>query len=396
MATAQQIGPISLTKVLESICRERRREHLDKESEEGFIVLAIESFWTRLFSQYFVCNNDETRDDLLFYVKGKNPNHDGKVTRDSESKIAVFRKDSKVLPSLGDPSIDWEESVYLNLILHQFEYTLTCAICTKPQEKEMKVLSRISQKVYASPDRRRMDSKGSSAEISYPNIFFILDNFEETFKDFALQENEMVCVELVAKDKTESVEGVIFLGSIRYESLKRVYDGRASVASKVARKVSMGWWRGPANVEFIKMRGPGGKGHAEMAITQQRAGEDTCRSTLDDMENDDWRTCSFCGVTMPTSFSPNPQSAVPHIKCYCGSHLRDDDFRWAGGTRNTDSGFDKKTKKASSSFTSQHWMKFRKKSLSSNALSAYLTYVTLPWSKIMKDILEVRQPAILS
>ena len=25
----------------------------------------------------------------------------------------------------------------------------------------------------------RMDTKGSSAEISYPNIFFILDNFEE-------------------------------------------------------------------------------------------------------------------------------------------------------------------------------------------------------------------------
>lgn len=24
-----------------------------------------------------------------------------------------------------------------------------------------------------------MDTKGSSAEISYPNIFFILDNFEE-------------------------------------------------------------------------------------------------------------------------------------------------------------------------------------------------------------------------
>ncbi|KAK2565641.1 Uncharacterized protein P5673_010783 [Acropora cervicornis] len=244
MATAQNTGTNSLTKVLESICRERRREHLDKESEEGFIVLAIESFWTRLFSRYFVCNEDDTRDDLLFYVKGKSQDHDGK------SKIAVFRKDSRVLPSLGDPSIDWEESVYLNLILHQFEYTLTCAICTKPQEKEMKVLSRISQ----------------------------------TFKDFALQENEMVCVELVAKDKTESVEGVIFLGSIRYESLKKVYDGRASVASKVARKVSMGWWRGPVNVEFIKMRGPGGKGHAEMAITQQRGGEE--RSSAEEMEND--------------------------------------------------------------------------------------------------------------
>lgn len=31
------------------------------------------------------------------------------------------------------------------LFFVQFEYTLTCAICTKPQEKEMRVLSRISQ-----------------------------------------------------------------------------------------------------------------------------------------------------------------------------------------------------------------------------------------------------------
>ena len=51
---------------------------------EGFIVLAIESFWTRLFSQYFICSDDETRDDLLFYVKGKSANKDGKVTKDAE------------------------------------------------------------------------------------------------------------------------------------------------------------------------------------------------------------------------------------------------------------------------------------------------------------------------
>ena len=51
---------------------------------EGFIVLAIESFWTRLFSQYFICSDDETRDDLLFYVKGKSANKDGKVTKDGE------------------------------------------------------------------------------------------------------------------------------------------------------------------------------------------------------------------------------------------------------------------------------------------------------------------------
>ena len=34
------------------------------------------------------------------------------------------------------------------------------------------------------------------------------------------------------------------------------------------------------------MKGPGGKGHAEMAITQQRGAEE--RSSLEDMENNDW------------------------------------------------------------------------------------------------------------
>lgn len=58
------------------------------------------------------------------------------------------------------------------------------------------------------------------------------------------------------------------------------------MASKVARKVSLGWWKGPANVEFIKMKGPGGKGHAEMAITQQRTVDD--RTSLEEMENDNW------------------------------------------------------------------------------------------------------------
>lgn len=33
--------------------------------------------------------------------------------------MEVYRRDSKKLPGLGDPDIDWEESVYLNLILQK-------------------------------------------------------------------------------------------------------------------------------------------------------------------------------------------------------------------------------------------------------------------------------------
>lgn len=50
-------------------------------------------------------------------------------------------------------------------------------------------------------------------------------------------EGEMVCVELVASDKSNTFQGVIFQGSIRYEALKKVYDNRvrggpASVATR--------------------------------------------------------------------------------------------------------------------------------------------------------------------
>ena len=36
----------------------------------------------------------------------------------------------------------------------------------------------------------------------------------------------MVCVELVAQDRHGPFQGVIFLGSIRYDALKKVYDTR--------------------------------------------------------------------------------------------------------------------------------------------------------------------------
>lgn len=35
------------------------------------------------------------------------------------------------------------------------------------------------QKVYASPSRRRMDTKGEVEEITYPSVCFHVDNFDE-------------------------------------------------------------------------------------------------------------------------------------------------------------------------------------------------------------------------
>lgn len=50
----------------------------------------------------------------------------------------------------------------------------------------------------------------------------------QVFCDIMVRDGEMVCVELVANDRDGSVQGVIFLGSIRYDALKKVYDARVS------------------------------------------------------------------------------------------------------------------------------------------------------------------------
>lgn len=61
-----------------------------------------------------------------------------------QTEVEVFRKDSRKLP-IGDPDIDWEETVYLNLIIHQFDFTLTLAVCTRTSPKQLQVLKRHSQ-----------------------------------------------------------------------------------------------------------------------------------------------------------------------------------------------------------------------------------------------------------
>lgn len=234
------------------------------------------TWWTDLFVRHFLFQADRDArdcDDLLFFVRKKHVRGSSRHAPKFDTEIEVFRKDSKKLP-IGDPDVDWEETVYLNLIIHQFEYTLTLAICTRTSPKELQVLRRHSQKVYASPSRRKMDTKGESEAITYPHICFMVDNFDEVFGDIMVRDGEMVCVELVAKDRDGSVQGVIFLGSIRYDALKKVYDARqSSLSSKVAQRMTFGLFSGAGpqtRCEFVRMKGPQGKGHAEMAVTKPK------------------------------------------------------------------------------------------------------------------------------
>jgi len=47
-------------------------------------------------------------------------------------------------PILASPEYNWEETTNLNLVVHQFEYTVTTAVCTKTNPKHLQTSKHFS------------------------------------------------------------------------------------------------------------------------------------------------------------------------------------------------------------------------------------------------------------
>ncbi|XP_038838528.1 uncharacterized protein KIAA0930 homolog isoform X1 [Salvelinus namaycush] len=294
-SVCKKVGPVeeengepdhSLQEMLKAIADERNRLTIRQEiSGLGCFKDDRIVFWTWMFSTYFMEKlSPREQDDMLFYVRRKLSYVSPDQSEGKKVDVEVYRRDSKRLPGLGEPDIDWEESVYLNLILMKLDYVVTCAVCTRSDAGDIHIHRKKSQQVYASPSKHAMDSKGEESKMSYPNIFFMIDNFEEVFCDMTVGEGEMVCVELVASDKSNTFQGVVFQGSIRYEALKKVYDNRVSVAAKMAQRMSFGFYK-YNNMEFVRMKGPQGKGHAEMAVSRVPTGDTSPCGTEEDLDS---------------------------------------------------------------------------------------------------------------
>jgi hypothetical protein len=66
-----------------------------------------------------------------------------------QTPLEVYRRQSKKQPLPGDAGIGWEETVYLNIVLHQIDYTVTVAVCTKTSPQNLQILRKNSQVSYA-------------------------------------------------------------------------------------------------------------------------------------------------------------------------------------------------------------------------------------------------------
>lgn len=56
---------------------------------------------------------------------------------------------------------------------------LSCSQISSADSGLITSVCHVSQEVFASPSKHAMDSKGEESKMSYPNIFFMIDNFEE-------------------------------------------------------------------------------------------------------------------------------------------------------------------------------------------------------------------------
>lgn len=89
-----------------------------------------------------------------------------------------MRKFSSNLP-INLLTINWEETLYLNIILQKLNYSVLYSIFTRTSAKHFQMLSKQNVHVYATPSHHSIVYKKPSEQYSYPLINFNIENFEE-------------------------------------------------------------------------------------------------------------------------------------------------------------------------------------------------------------------------
>jgi len=417
-----------LEQLLEEIKFQRKKELRTFSQDPGFTIAHNTTYWTDLFVRHFLFQADAAidSDDLLFFVRKKEVSSGQFLSPRYTSEVEVFRRDSRKLP-IGDPDVDWEETVCLNLVIHLFDYKITLAICTRTSPDNLQVLKRCSQKVWASPSHRRMDSKSECEEITFPYVCFSVDNFDEAFSDILVRDGEMVAVELVATDLKGTIEAVLSLGCVQYDSVRRVHEARASqtVSQRLSQTNLLSiFGTAKERVEYVHVTGPGDKGHVELAISKPKgAGCETPTSepgfSLTDQWDSDCDEMSSAEVMNNISFKKGHQRRLSDPSASIDTWLKgglkskprsrhtsetDNLDKWlnpameisAGDLRDhLDDGATNPLWTMKGYTQVYHSWKETKRA-GCIPLKVHLTYLTLPWWHIVKDILDVRDSPLLT
>ncbi|KCV69653.1 hypothetical protein H696_04068 [Fonticula alba] len=258
--------------------------------------MATTSFWKDLFLRYVfhtATSSDLLADDLLFYVKL--PIVDGEVADLPAEDLLIVRRrtEPNAIPSDEESLIiNWRETFYLNTVV-QLNFQLMVAVCTRRSvgtEVALEAHRHVAKRVYASPNMTRMDQKGHDYAVSYPLIYFIVEDFEDAFANIIIHENEYLCVEVSVNFQVPDQQGsvvastsvsqklniptqqtpdrpmkvTIFQGAVNWQALLNTFQKQQVSTLPFTRAAASS---SGDRVEYIMMRGPGDKGHTQVAVS---------------------------------------------------------------------------------------------------------------------------------
>eukprot|EP01063_Lacrimia_lanifica_P015967 TRINITY_DN22605_c0_g1_i1.p1 TRINITY_DN22605_c0_g1~~TRINITY_DN22605_c0_g1_i1.p1 ORF type:complete len:425 (+),score=136.27 TRINITY_DN22605_c0_g1_i1:62-1276(+) len=207
---------------------------------------------------------DGEADDMVWFVREESEGVLNQSMRSDSSEI----EDTVFIRRRTDPSsfpdsalVDWRATVFVNIIC-QLEFQLTVAACRGRIEgrEDNFAMTWVQRRVYASPSSPDIKDKEGLFRCTWPSLFFTVDDFKEAFSDMVVDDG-LWCVELVTFDH-ERQEIPVFRGALTYEKLMAEY-GR-----KTAQVVPINKFRKKGREVVFNMRGPGGRGAAQAAISK--------------------------------------------------------------------------------------------------------------------------------
>jgi hypothetical protein len=178
-------------------------------------------------------------DDLFFFVSEQSSGQ-------QEAPLQVCRHSFSVRPEINI-LVDWYATLALNFISHS-KFALRVSVCSYAETKNSSVLNLVvdeemSLSVFASPiEACKLERGGKSASfedclISFPQVYFSVNNFDSCFEHIRLHYDNVLIVELVAigpeslaiqrtaqrglfmKLASDAAQSVIFQGAVSYDSV---------------------------------------------------------------------------------------------------------------------------------------------------------------------------------
>lgn len=205
-------------------------------------------------------------DDLFFFVSKQ-------VRGQHRALLQVCRHSRQQHPEIN-VKVDWNATLALNYICH-LNFILRVSVCAYFEDRStsachLVVKEEAVMKVFASPNEGEdveVDDSASfeNCSVSFPQIYFSVNNFDSCFKDIRLQPSNVLIVELMTftgesislaksmkgsrhlKFDSNDRQRVIFQGAIEYEAIRSAaYDKESS--------------------SLVMLNGPDGVGEAQIEV----------------------------------------------------------------------------------------------------------------------------------